>query len=48
LGWSYENPELVGDIFEAVGSRLARHYEICSKFDSVGALVSNDDWGFNQ
>jgi uroporphyrinogen decarboxylase len=43
----YEDPELVGDIFEAVGSRFVRYYEICSKYDSVGALISNDDWGFN-
>jgi uroporphyrinogen decarboxylase len=39
-------PELALDIFEAVGSRLARYYEICASFDSVGACISNDDWGF--
>lgn len=43
----FEDPELVRDIFDAVGSRLLRYYEICSTFDSVGALISNDDWGFN-
>lgn len=42
-----DEPQLVQDIFNAVGSRFARYYEICSKFDSVGALISNDDWGFN-
>ncbi|MHB1452402.1 MAG: uroporphyrinogen decarboxylase family protein [Saccharofermentanales bacterium] len=41
-----EDPALVSDICEAVGSRLIRYYEICSKFDTVGALMSNDDWGF--
>jgi uroporphyrinogen decarboxylase len=41
------DPELLEDIFERVGSVLVRHYEISSPFDSVGALISNDDWGFN-
>ena len=43
----YEDPELTGDIFEAVGSRLVRYYEKAAQFDSVGMLMSNDDWGFN-
>lgn len=42
----YEDEQLVWDIFEAVGSRLLRFYEIVSGFDSVGALIVNDDWGF--
>lgn len=41
-----DDPKLAYDIFEAVGSRLVRYYEICSKYDTVGALLSNDDWGF--
>jgi uroporphyrinogen decarboxylase len=41
------NPELLKDIFAKVGSVLVRHYEISAQFDSVGALFSNDDWGFN-
>ncbi len=43
----FEDPELVADIFAAIGSRLARYYEICARYDTVGALISNDDWGFN-
>lgn len=43
----YDDPELVGDLFEKVGSRLARYYEICAAYDTVGACISNDDWGFN-
>jgi len=43
----YEEPELVQDLFDAVGSRLVKYYEIASKFDSVGVIMSNDDWGFN-
>lgn len=42
----YEDPDLVQDIFDAVGSRLVRYYEICAAYDTVGALISNDDWGF--
>lgn len=42
----YEDPELTRDIFDAVGSRLLRYYEICRSFSTVGALISNDDWGF--
>ena len=42
-----DEPLLVQDIFNAVGSRFTRYYEICSGFESVGALISNDDWGFN-
>jgi uroporphyrinogen decarboxylase len=43
----YEDPELVQDIFDAVGSRLLRYYELSAPYDTVGALISNDDWGFN-
>lgn len=42
-----DDPALVDDIFTAVGSRFVRYYEICAAFDAVGALISNDDWGFN-
>ncbi len=41
-----EDPVLTKYIFNEVGSRLVRYYEICSKYDSVGALISNDDWGY--
>jgi uroporphyrinogen decarboxylase len=44
---TFENPELLNDIFTNVGSALVRHYELAAQFDSVGALISNDDWGFN-
>jgi len=42
----YEDEELTGRIFDEVGSRLLRFYEICSALNSVGALIVNDDWGF--
>lgn len=44
---SIDEPELVQEIFDAVGSRFVRYYEICASYDCVGALISNDDWGFN-
>ncbi len=42
----FEDEQLVQDIFDAVGSRLLRFYEIISQIESVGALIVNDDWGF--
>jgi uroporphyrinogen decarboxylase len=42
-----DDPDLAADIFDAVGSRLVRYYEICGTYGSVGAMISNDDWGFN-
>ena len=43
----YDDPDLVGRLFNEVGSRLVRYYELSAKYDSVGAVISNDDWGFN-
>lgn len=42
-----DDPELVEKIFEDVGSRLVRLYELSSPKPTVGAVISNDDWGFN-
>lgn len=41
-----DEPELARDIFDAIGSRLVRHCELCCAYDTVGACISNDDWGF--
>ena len=41
-----ENPDLVSAIFDALGSRLLRFYELVSSFPVVGAAIYNDDWGF--
>jgi uroporphyrinogen decarboxylase len=43
---SLENEELTTQIFDAVGSRLLRYYEIISPFPAIGAVICNDDWGF--
>ncbi len=40
-----EDP-LVEDVFNAVGQRLLDYYVIAAKYDSVGVLTANDDWGF--
>jgi uroporphyrinogen decarboxylase len=42
----YENPDLFRRIFDAIGTRLLKYYEIAATFDSVGVILSNDDWGF--
>lgn len=42
-----DDPELVEEIFNQVGTRLVRYYELALQYDSVGACISNDDWGFN-
>ncbi len=43
----YDDPNLVGRIFDAVGERLIRYYRLALEHDSVGLISSNDDWGFN-
>ncbi len=41
-----DDPKLAEEIFAAVGGRLVRHYEKAAAYDTVGACISNDDWGF--
>ncbi len=43
----YEEPDVAKAVFDGVGSRLVRYYEMAAPQDSVGFLMSNDDWGFN-
>jgi len=45
-GMIYDEPELAQQIFDDVGSRLVEYYELIADYDSVCALISNDDWGF--
>ena len=42
----HDDPQLVGDVFEQVGSRLVQYYKRVLSFDCVGACLANDDWGF--
>ncbi|MGD0090947.1 MAG: uroporphyrinogen decarboxylase family protein, partial [Planctomycetota bacterium] len=41
-----DDPELAQDVFDAIGSRLVKHYKIVAACGTVGACISNDDWGF--
>lgn len=43
----YDDYELVKEIFDNVGSRFYNYYENCLKYDGVGAVICNDDWGFD-
>jgi uroporphyrinogen decarboxylase len=38
--------ELATRVFDQIGERLLKYYQIVSAFDSVGVCVVNDDWGF--
>ncbi len=42
----YDEPDLVRDLFGEVGSRLVQYYVRAAEYDTVGACISNDDWGF--
>lgn len=43
----FDNPQLVREIFNRVGSVLVKYYERSAVSENVGVLMSNDDWGFN-
>ena len=42
----YDQPALAKAVFDHVGSRLVKFYEICVTYDTTGLVMSNDDWGF--
>ncbi len=42
-----DDPDLVQEIFNAVGTRFIKYYQASVNLDGVGAAISNDDWGFN-
>ena len=39
-------PDLAEEIFTQIGSRLVEYYKILVQFESIGAFIVNDDWGF--
>jgi uroporphyrinogen decarboxylase len=41
-----DEPKLAMALFGAIGERLERYYSHAARYDTVGALISNDDWGF--
>jgi len=44
---TYDDPELLQQIFDRVGGEFVKYYSRCSYHPAVAALISNDDWGFN-
>lgn len=43
----FEDPDLLQAVFNKVGQIMVTYYEQSAKHDTVGFLISNDDWGFN-
>ena len=43
----YDDRKLVEAIFKEVGKRMKQYFIECLKYDEVGAILCNDDWGFN-
>lgn len=43
----YDEPELVAELSEQIGSRMYRYMELALQHDTVGIVCANDDWGFN-
>lgn len=43
----YDEPDLAQRIFDAVGARLLKYYQLALEHDTVGLVSANDDWGFN-
>jgi uroporphyrinogen decarboxylase len=43
----YDDPDLVSDIFKTIGSSLIAYTQRVVSHESVGAMIINDDWGFN-
>ncbi|MDR0472217.1 MAG: hypothetical protein LBH43_00860 [Treponema sp.] len=42
----YDSPDLVSAVFDNVGKRILKYYELALEYDTAGLLMSNDDWGF--
>jgi len=41
-----DEPELVQEIADRVGSRMLKYFECCLPYEKVGAIFHSDDWGF--
>ena len=44
--FTYDDPDLIKAVCDAIGERLYEYYRICLSYDRVGAVFYNDDWGF--
>jgi len=45
--WLVDEPDMVQELFDQVGSRITRYVQLAAQYDTVGCICSNDDWGFN-
>jgi uroporphyrinogen decarboxylase len=43
---SFDDPDLVAELFREVGQRMLEYYRIALQHQTVGAIWVNDDWGF--
>ena len=43
----HDEPELVAQVFNTIGSNLLKYYQLSLEYDEVGGIISHDDWGFN-
>lgn len=43
----YDDYPLVETIFNEIGKRIHDYFLACLEYDDVGAIICNDDWGFN-
>lgn len=41
-----DEPELIEDAVEMIGSRMVRYFEICASHPKTDVLLHSDDWGF--
>lgn len=41
-----DDEKLASAIFEEIGTRLVRYYELCVRSPTIGACIAADDWGF--
>ena len=42
-----DDPELVEMVVDNIGQRLLDYYAQVVNYDCIGAVIANDDWGFN-
>lgn len=42
----YDEPELIEQIFSKVGSLMLEYYKAVVDYETVGAIIYNDDWGY--
>ena len=41
-----DEPDLVEETLEMIGTRMVKHFEICAAHPKVNVLLHSDDWGF--